>query len=139
MRLFLLCICFLVGLNSISAQSVILEGVVRDAKGETLPYTSIGVFAEDLMVARTKADESGKFVLTPLDEGKYTIRMRFTFDEDWIEDLLLVAGKTYYLSVNMQTDIMRCYDPVRLNTTFMFYEKGPVSSGYTFKAFKINL
>lgn len=69
-------VCIMMGLQGILWAQGDLKGVVKDSKGEPVPFAAVIVLKDGVQVTGTQTDIDGKYFISGLQTGKYTIKFQ---------------------------------------------------------------
>jgi len=67
-------ICVIVGLQSLVWGQGDLKGVVKDASGQPVPFATVAVLKDNVLVTGATTDFDGKYFIKGVQTGRYTIR-----------------------------------------------------------------
>ncbi len=83
--------------NTLGQQGAI-KGIVKDASGEPVPIANISILNGDKLITGGSSDFDGKFNISPIPPGTYTIKVtHLSFDKPYTVKRKVGAGETVFL------------------------------------------
>jgi outer membrane receptor for ferrienterochelin and colicins len=96
-------ISFLSSLSLIQAQTTEITGTLTDLKGEGL-IAQISI--KEISGKGTLSDVLGKFTLSSLPEGNYTLKIQAIGYQSHLETIILKSGENKVLNITLKEDIL---------------------------------
>jgi hypothetical protein len=95
------------GFTAAAGDTGVIKGVVKDAKGETLPGVAVKVMSGEMMSTGAVTDMDGKYVIKNINPGQYDVRFSYTgYREGLRTGINISPDKTVYLDVTLLDDVI---------------------------------
>ncbi len=110
-------------LAGLQAQTGEIQGRVVDQNGDGIPFASVAVYLNNVLVNGTATDYEGYFSIKPLDPGKYRVSASYIGKVVNVTGVVVSSGKTTFLD-NIKINTAQEIGPVTV-----VYEAPPVDVG----------
>ncbi|MGI9526768.1 MAG: TonB-dependent receptor domain-containing protein, partial [Weeksellaceae bacterium] len=84
-----------------------VEGVVLDANGLPIAYASVEVFKGDTLIDGTLTDGDGKFSLSNIDFGTYSLKITVAGMKPYTQEITITSDKSDLGNITLNQDIIQ--------------------------------